>query len=59
MNDFTAQDGTIKRDNQVFMVVNRVLPLLRVHIGDDWVLASFEESADLSVEIQDVLVGPL
>jgi hypothetical protein len=41
------------------MVVNSILPLLSVWIGDDWILAFFKENVDLALKIEDVLIGPL
>lgn len=58
MNDFAAQDAKTLRDDEVSMIADRILPLLRVRIGDDRVLASFEESHDFIVKVTDALIGP-
>src|ERR1039457_958681 len=58
MDDFATQHAKTWRYGETTMVVKRLLPLLRVHIGEDWILASFEESPDSTVKINDVLVGP-
>lgn len=58
MNDLAAQDPTAQRDDEVSMIINRFLPLLRIYIGNDWILASSEEAADLPTKIDDVLIGP-
>jgi hypothetical protein len=59
VNDFTRQNAEPQRDLQILMIVNRFLPALIVWLGEDWVLAFAEELQDFSVEIADVLVGPL
>jgi hypothetical protein len=59
MNGLPTQDAKTNRDGKISMVVNSILPLLRVWIGDDWILASFEENVDLPLKIEDVLIGPL
>jgi len=58
MNDLPAQNGAIQRNNEILMVINGILPFLRIHIGYDWILARLEKSDDLVIEINDVLVGP-
>lgn len=59
MNDLAAQNPETDRDKQVMMIIGRCLPLLIIWIGENWVFAATEEADDLTVEIDDVLVGPL
>ena len=59
MDNLAAQDTETLGNSSTAMIVNRLLPLFRLRIGEDWIIATFEESDDLSVEINDVLVGPL
>ena len=58
MNDLSAQNTETDRSHQVAVVVNSILPFLRVFIGDYWVSATFKESDNLLVEITDILIGP-
>jgi hypothetical protein len=59
MDDFATQNTEPLRDNQVLKIVNRILPFLRIYIGEDWVFALFEEISNLVVQINDILIGPL
>ena len=58
MHDLASQDTKTLGDSECSMIIDSILPFLSVRIGEDWVLAAFEKSDDLAVEITDVLVGP-
>jgi len=57
VDNFAAQDAKTFGKLDAAMVIESLLPLLRVHFGHDWILASFEESVHFSVKVDDVLVG--
>jgi hypothetical protein len=59
VDDFASQDTKPLRDGERPMVINSILPILRVWGGHDWILTSFKESDDFTVKISDVLIGPL
>lgn len=58
MYGLSGQDSKPRRNSEIFMVVNRILPSLFVGVWDEGVGALFEENQNLPVEITDILVGP-
>lgn len=59
MNDLARKNAESQRDRQLLVIVKRLLPELVVWMGQDWVLAGFKECDDLSVQVDDVFVGPI
>jgi len=59
MDNFSSQNTKPLGDRQVPVIVNHLLPLLVVGIGDNWVLAGLKECEDFVMKIDDVLIGPL
>ena len=59
VNDLAAQDAPTQRKLEASVIVNRILPFLRVWIGNDWIFASFKEDSDFAIKVDDILVGPI
>ena len=58
VNDLATQHAEPDRNCKVSMIVDRFLPTLSIWIGNDWVFATTEKDTDLSLQIDDVLIGP-
>jgi hypothetical protein len=58
VNGFAAQNAETDWDRQTPVVIQSFLKVLRIWIGNNWVLAYAEETGDLSIKIDDVLIGP-
>jgi len=58
MNNFPSENTEAQRNRLVSMVIDGLLPHLVIWMGDRWVLPVLDESVDLRLEIEDVLVGP-
>lgn len=58
MDDFPRKNAEAKRNCELAMIINRLLPFLVLRIGDSRIFAGLKEGADLGLKIQDVLVGP-
>lgn len=58
VNDFPSDNAKAERDRAFSMVIDRLLPLLVLWIGHDWVWAFLKEDTDLPFKISDVLIGP-
>ncbi|WP_353072954.1 hypothetical protein [Tunturiibacter gelidiferens] len=45
VDNLSAQNAKTQRDGEIAMIVNRLLPFLRIWIGNSWVFASVEKLA--------------
>ncbi|WP_183790635.1 hypothetical protein [Tunturiibacter gelidoferens] len=45
VDNLSAQNAKTQRDGEIAMIVNRLLPFLRIWIGNSWVFAAVEKLA--------------
>jgi hypothetical protein len=58
MDDLSTKHTESFGECQCSMVIERFLPSLSVWLGNNWVLAFSEESENLTMQVDDILVGP-
>ena len=58
MNNLAGQNTDADGNLQSSMIVERILKLLVLCIGNDWIFACFEKAQDFAIKIDDVLIGP-
>jgi hypothetical protein len=59
MDHFSRENAESRRDTLISVIRNGLLPNLVIWIGNDWVLATFNEDSNLGLKIDDILIGPL
>ena len=58
MDDLSCKDTETERNRLVSVVVNGLLPLLVIGLGNDRVFSFFDELPNFGIKVDDVLVGP-
>lgn len=59
VNDFSSEDAESWWNDSILLVLNGLAKNLRIVLWNNGVVAFFKESLDFSIEIEDVLFGPI